>query len=67
MILLCSVPGAEEDKKHDDGTSSYLAHLKEKHNTPFKVTEQKFTNIDDHPSAYTTLQQPSEVCLWKMK
>ena len=23
MILLCSAPGAEEDKKHDNGTSSY--------------------------------------------
>ena len=39
-----------------------FAYLQEKHNTPFKVTEQKYTNIDDHPSAYTTLQQPSKVC-----
>ena len=38
-----------------------LAYLKEKHNTPFEVTEQKYTNIDDHPSVYTTLQQPSKV------
>ena len=37
-----------------------LASLKEKCNPPFKVTEQKYTNIDDHPSVYTTLQQPSE-------
>ena len=62
MILLHSTPGAEEDKKHNDGTSSYLAHLREKHNTPFKVTEQKYIDIDDHPSAYMTLQQPSKVC-----
>ena len=38
-----------------------FAFSKEKHNTPFQVTEQKYTNIDDHPSVYMTLQQPSEV------
>ena len=62
MILLHSTPGAEEDKKHSDGTSSYLClSEKGKYNIPFKVTEQKYTKIDDNPSVYTTLQQPSTV------
>ena len=61
MILLCSTPGAKEDKEHDNGTSITFAHLKEKTQYTFKVTEQKFTNMDDHPSTYTTLQQPSEL------
>ena len=30
MILLHSTPGAEEDKKHDEGTSSYLCLSKRK-------------------------------------
>ena len=58
MILLHSTPGAEEDKVAPPVT---FAHLKVKHNTLSKVTEQKFTNMDDHPSAYTTLQQPSKL------
>ena len=37
MILLHLTPGAEEDKKHDDGTSSYLCSSnRKKHNTPLK-------------------------------
>ena len=56
MILLHSACGVEEHKKHNDATSSdpYLSERK-KHSTPFKITEQKYTNIDDHPSVYTTL------------
>ena len=61
MILMCSAPGAEEDKKHDDVTSNYPCLSEREHHTPFKFTEQKYNNIDDHPSVYTTLQQPSEV------
>ena len=52
MILLHSTPRAEEDKVALQLT---FAHLKEKHNTPLKVTEQKSTNMDDHPSASMTL------------
>ena len=56
MILLHLAPGAEEDKKHNDGTSSYpYLSKKEKYNIPFKVTEQKYINVDDHPSVYMTL------------
>ena len=60
MLFMCSALGAEEDKKHNGVTSSYPC-LSKKHNTPFKVTEQKYTNIDDHPSVYMTLQHPSKV------
>ena len=38
-----------------------LAYLKGNTIHHLKVTEQKYTNIDDHPSTYTTLQQPSKV------
>ena len=63
MILLHSTPGAEEDKTHGNGTSSYLClSEKGKYNTPIKVTEQKYTKIDDHPSVYMALWQP-----WKTK
>ena len=61
MILLHSAPGAEEDKKHNDVTSSHPCLSERKHSTPFKVTEQKYTNIDEPLSVYMTLQQPSEV------
>ena len=50
MILLHSTPGTEEDKVAPPVT---FAHLK--HNTCSKVTEQMVTNMDDHPSTYTTL------------
>ena len=52
MILLCSTPRAEEDKVAPSVT---FAHLKEQHNTPLKVKEQKSTNMDGHPSTYMTL------------
>ena len=55
MILLCSAPGADEDMKYDGVSSSYPCLSEQKHNTPIKVTEQKYTNIDDHPSVYMTL------------
>ena len=38
-----------------------LAYLKGNTTHHLKVTEQKYTNIDDDPSVYMTLQQPSEV------
>ena len=56
MLLLCSAPGAEEDKNHDGDISSYpCLSVKENHITPFKIIELQYTKIDDHPSVYTTL------------
>ena len=55
MILLHPTHGAEEDKVAPPVT---FAHPKEKTQYTFKVTEQKFTNMDDHPSTYMTLCQP---------
>ena len=44
IILMCLVPGAEEDKKRDNVTSNYPCLSEREHHTPFKVTEQRCIN-----------------------
>ena len=36
IILMCLVPGAEEDKKHDNVTLNYPCLSEREHHTPFK-------------------------------
>ena len=41
MILMCSMPGAEEDKKHNNVMSNHPCLSEREHHTPFKshITE----------------------------